>query len=60
GTLRNLLPNSRSRKFLDKNRAVDSAVRAAFNARNNALSARCTTVKCWIFQNPDAARRGNA
>jgi len=53
GTLRNLLPNSRSRKFIEKNRAVDSAVRAAFNARNNAMSARCPTVKCWIFQNPD-------
>lgn len=59
GTLRNLLPNSRSRKFIEKNRAVDSAVRAAFNARN-PMSGRCPTVKCWIFQNPDAARRGNA
>lgn len=59
GTLRNLLPNSRSRKFLEKNRAVDSAVRAAFNLRN-PMSSRCTTVKCWMFQNPDAGKRGNA
>ncbi len=58
GTLRNLLPNSRSRKFIEKNRAVDSAVRDAFN-RRNPMSGRCPTVKCWMFQNPDA-KRGNA
>ncbi len=58
GTLRNLLPNSRSRKFIEKNRAVDSAVRDAFN-RRNPISGRCPTVKCWMFQNPDA-KRGNA
>ncbi len=58
GTLRNLLPNSRSRKFIEKNKSVDSAVRAAFNHRN-PMSSRCTTVKCWTFQNPDA-KRGNA
>ncbi|WP_312669004.1 toprim domain-containing protein [Stutzerimonas nitrititolerans] len=58
GTLRNLLPNSRSRKFIEKNKSVDSAVRAAFNQRN-PMSGRCTTVKCWTFQNPDA-KRGNA
>ncbi len=58
GTLRNLLPNSRSRKFIEKNKSVDSAVRAAFNQRN-PMSSRCTTVKCWTFQNPDA-KRGNA
>jgi hypothetical protein len=58
GTLRNLLPNSRSRKFIEKNKSVDSAVRAAFNQRNT-MSSRCTTVKCWTFQNPDA-KRGNA
>lgn len=48
-TLRNLLKNSRSRPCIDINRAVDSAVRAAFNARN-PLSPRCTTVKCWVFK----------
>ncbi len=58
GTLRNLLPNSRSRKYIEHNKSVDSAVRAAFNRRNN-MSQRGTTVKCWIFQNPDA-KRGNA
>jgi len=59
GTLRNLLPNSRSRKYIEHNKSVDSAVRAAFNRRNNTLTQRGTTVKCWIFQNPDA-KRGNA
>jgi len=59
GTLRNLLPNSRSRKYIEHNKSVDSAVRAAFNRRNNNLTQRGTTVKCWIFQNPDA-KRGNA
>ncbi len=58
GTLRNLLPNSRSRKYLEHNKSVDSAVRAAFNQRNY-MNQRGTTVKCWIFQNPDA-KRGNA
>lgn len=48
-TLRTLLRNSRSRPFLESNRAVDSAVRAAFNQRN-PLSPRCTTVKCWTFK----------
>jgi len=52
-TLRTLLPNSRSRKYLTHNKGVDSAVRAAFNRRNNQLTQRGTTVKCWIFQNPD-------
>ena len=59
GTLRTLLPNSRSRKYLMHNKGVDSAVRAAFNRRNH-LSQRGTTVKCWIFQNPDPTGRGNA
>lgn len=49
-TLRTLLRNSRSRAFLDSNKAVDSAVRAAFNSRNNAINQRCTTVKCWTFK----------
>ncbi len=60
GTLRTLLPNSRSRKYLTHNKGVDSAVRAAFNRRNNQLTQRGTTVKCWIFQNPDQTGRGNA
>jgi len=59
-TLRTLLPNSRSRKYLTHNKGVDSAVRAAFNRRNNQLTQRGTTVKCWIFQNPDQTGRGNA
>lgn len=53
-TLRTLLRSSRSHQFLDSNRAVDSAVRAAFNARSSELAERCTTVKCWIFKNPNA------
>ncbi len=59
GTLRTLLPNSRSRKYLMHNKGVDSAVRAAFNRRNQC-SQRGTTVKCWLFQNPDPTGRGNA
>lgn len=59
GTLRTLLPNSRSRKYLMHNKGVDSAVRAAFN-RRNPISQRGTTVKCWLFQNPDPTGRGNA
>ncbi|NNT92972.1 toprim domain-containing protein [Stutzerimonas nitrititolerans] len=50
GTLRNLLPNSRSRKYIEHNKSVDSAVRAAFNRRNNTLTQRGTTVKCWLFK----------
>lgn len=53
-TLRTLLRSSRSHPFQDSNRAVDSAVRAAFNARSSELAERCTTVKCWIFKNPNA------
>lgn len=49
-TLRTLLKNSRSHAFVESNKSVDSAVRAAFNARNGAMAARCTTVKCWIFK----------
>lgn len=49
GTLRTLLRNSRSRPFIDSNRPVDSAVRAAFNARN-PMSPRCPIVKCWLFK----------
>jgi hypothetical protein len=50
GTLRDLLKESRSRKFIDSNKSVDSAVRAAFNARNGAMAHRCSTVKCWTFK----------
>lgn len=49
-TLRNLLKNSRSHAYIESNKGVDSAVRAAFNARNGALAQRCPTVKCWIFK----------
>lgn len=60
-TLRTLLPNSKSRKFTESNKAVDSAVRAAQATRAGAMApTRCPTVKCWTFQNPNTARRGNA
>ncbi|MNG10450.1 hypothetical protein D3C84_939200 [compost metagenome] len=49
-TLRTLLRNSRSRPLLEANKAVDSAVRSAFNARSNAANQRPTTVKCWLFK----------
>lgn len=48
--LRDLLKNSRTHKFIESNRAVYSAVRAAQNASNNAANQRPTTVKCWIFK----------
>jgi len=51
GTLRNLLKSSRSRAYIESNKSVDSAVRAAFNLRNQ-MSPRCTTVKCWMFKKP--------
>ncbi|WP_033727742.1 toprim domain-containing protein [Pseudomonas cremoricolorata] len=50
GTLRSLLRNSKSRPFIDANRAVDSAVRAAFNQRAPGAARRPTTVKCWTFR----------
>ena len=49
-TLRDLLRNSRTHKFVEANRAVYSAVRAAQNRRNNAANQRPTAVKCWIFK----------
>ena len=49
-TLRDLLKESRSHKFLDSNKAVHSAVRAAFNGRNPCSLPRPTTVKCWTFK----------
>ena len=48
-TLRTLLKHSRSRPCIDINRATDSAVRAVYNMKN-PLSARCATVKCWVFK----------
>lgn len=48
-TLRGLLKESRSRKFIESNKAVGSAIRSA-QASNNPLFARCVTVKCWVFQ----------
>ena len=48
--LRDLLKNSRTHKFIESNRAVYSAVRAAQNQRNNAANQRPTAVKCWIFK----------
>jgi hypothetical protein len=47
--LRTLLKESRSHKFIESNKAVDSAVRAAQFAKNQLFD-RCMTVKCWIFQ----------
>lgn len=49
-TLCDVLKESRSRKFLHSNKAVHSAVRAAFNHRNPVSQPRPTTVKCWIFK----------
>ena len=49
-TLRTLLRNSKSRPFVDANRAVDSAVRAVFNSRTTSVNLRPTTVKCWTFK----------
>ncbi|TNB92234.1 bifunctional DNA primase/helicase [Pseudomonas jessenii] len=48
-TLRGLLVNSRSRKWLDTNKAIYSAVRASQSAMNGTPK-RSTTVRCWIFQ----------
>ncbi len=49
-TLRDLLKESRSHKFLEANKAVHSAVRAAMNSRTPLAPGRPTTVKCWIFK----------
>jgi len=48
-TLRVLLVNSRSHKWLESNKAVYSAVRAS-QAAGNAMFNKPTTVRCWIFQ----------
>ncbi len=50
GELRALLPASTQHKFIDKNRAVDSAVRAYQAGRLNGTSNKSPTVKCWIFE----------
>ncbi|WJV21675.1 MULTISPECIES: toprim domain-containing protein [Pseudomonas] len=49
-TLRDLLKESRSHKFLDANKAVHSAVRVAMNNRTPMAPGRPTTVKCWTFK----------
>ena len=48
-TLRGLLVNSRSHKWLETNKAIYSAVRAS-QAVINGTQKRNTTVRCWIFQ----------
>lgn len=48
-TLRGLLVNSRSRKWLETNKAVYSAVRAS-QAVINGAPRRSSTVRCWIFK----------
>ncbi|MCD9118323.1 toprim domain-containing protein [Pseudomonas bijieensis] len=48
--LRDRLKESRCRKFLESNKAVDSAVRAYQATRNNNTITKSPTVKCWIFQ----------
>lgn len=48
-TLRGLLVNSRSRKWVETNKAVYSAARAS-QAVINGTPKRSTTVRCWIFQ----------
>jgi hypothetical protein len=48
-TLRGLLVNSRSRKWLETNKPIYSAVRAA-QAVSHAMPKKTMTVRCWIFQ----------
>jgi energy-coupling factor transporter ATP-binding protein EcfA2 len=48
-TLRGLLVNSRSRKWLETNKAVYSAV-CASQAVINGAPRRSSTVRCWIFK----------
>lgn len=48
-TLRPLLINSRSHKWLETNKATYSAVRASQAACNTMLK-KPTTVRCWIFK----------
>ncbi|BAU74362.1 toprim domain-containing protein [Metapseudomonas furukawaii] len=53
-TLREVLRNSRSRKFLTPSKAVDSAVRS-YQAQRNPMLGRPGTVKCWMFRNSGVA-----
>jgi len=48
--LRERLKDSRSRKFLETNRAVDSAVRSHQAMRHNHSVTKSATVKCWMFK----------
>ncbi|MGH8385510.1 MAG: toprim domain-containing protein [Pseudomonas sp.] len=48
--LRDRLKESRCRKFLESNKAVDSAVRAYQATRSNNTITKSPTVKCWMFQ----------
>ncbi|WP_031303661.1 toprim domain-containing protein [Pseudomonas sp. EGD-AK9] len=50
GVLRDLLKESRSRKFIEANRATDSAVRCYQAKRANLTTYKSPTVKCWIFK----------
>ena len=49
-TLRELLKESRSRKFIDSNKAMHSAVRAYQAKRTNMTVFKSPTVKCWVFK----------
>lgn len=53
--LRDLLKDSRSRKFVEANVAVCSAVRKHQAKRNNLTVFKSPTVKCWIFQQQPTA-----
>ena len=48
-TLRALLTESRSRKLLETNKAIYSAVRASQSAGNSMFN-KPLTVRCWVFQ----------
>ncbi|MNG26469.1 hypothetical protein D3C76_1405330 [compost metagenome] len=48
-TLRDVLRNSQSRKFLGASKAVDSAVRS-YQAQRNPMFAKPATIKCWMFR----------
>ncbi|MBD9483877.1 toprim domain-containing protein [Pseudomonas sp. PDM14] len=48
--LRDLLKESRSRKFIESNRTVDSAVRAYQATRHNSTVSKSPSVKCWVFK----------
>lgn len=47
-TLRSLLKDSRTHKFIEANRTVRSAIRSR-KAEHNALYDKPETVRCWIF-----------